>query len=198
MRTALLLSGGIDSIALAYWKRPDVAFTIDYGQAPAAAEIRAATEVCKALRIEHEVLRIDCSALGSGDLANAPALPIAPVSEWWPFRNQLLVTLAGARAISVGVTRLLLGTVASDRVHADGSPKFVQALSALMSIQEGGLVVEAPAIQLSSAEVVRISGVPFGLLAWAHSCHVADLACGRCRGCAKHFTVTRELGLDPY
>lgn len=40
-KTAILLSGGMDSIALAYWKRPEIAITIDYGQKPAAAEVVA-------------------------------------------------------------------------------------------------------------------------------------------------------------
>ena len=31
MTTGLLLSGGIDSSALAFWKRPQVCFTVDYG-----------------------------------------------------------------------------------------------------------------------------------------------------------------------
>jgi 7-cyano-7-deazaguanine synthase len=196
--SAVLLSGGVDSIAIAFWKRPEVVFTLDYGQAPANAEIHAAEQVCSELGIRHEILRIDCSSLGSGDLANSPALSIAPVPEWWPFRNQLLVTLAAARAVACGVERLLLGTVVTDRAHADGSPLFVSALSSLMNMQEGGIVVEAPAIELSSAELVRTSDVPVGLLAWAHSCHVGNLACGRCRGCAKHFTTMRELGFDPY
>jgi 7-cyano-7-deazaguanine synthase len=198
VRTGLLLSGGIDSIALAYWKRPAVAITIDYGQAPAAAEIQAATQVCEALDIEHDVLRVDCSSLGSGDLANTPSLPMAPVPEWWPFRNQLLVTIAAAHALRSDVRHLLLGTVAPDRAHADGTPLFVEALSALLAMQEGEITLEAPAIAMSSADLVRASGIPFGLLAWAHSCHVGTLACGRCRGCAKHFTTTRELDLGPY
>lgn len=198
MAVGVLLSGGVDSIALTFWKRPDIAFTIDYGQAPADAELQAAAEVCRELRIEHEVLRIDCSSLGSGDLANAPALAMAPVPEWWPFRNQLLITIAGARAVARDVGRLLLGTVVTDRVHADGGPAFLAALSSLMEMQEGGIRVEAPALDLSSAALVRESGVPPGLLAWAHSCHVGNLACGRCRGCAKHFTTMRELGRDPY
>jgi 7-cyano-7-deazaguanine synthase len=49
MAKAILLSGGIDSIALAYWQRPDIAITIDYGQAPAQAEINASTAVASAL-----------------------------------------------------------------------------------------------------------------------------------------------------
>ena len=30
MSAALLLSGGMDSIALAYWRKPSIAITIDY------------------------------------------------------------------------------------------------------------------------------------------------------------------------
>lgn len=39
MKTGLLLSGGMDSLTLAWWKRPDIAFTLNYGQLAAQAEI---------------------------------------------------------------------------------------------------------------------------------------------------------------
>lgn len=39
---ALLLSGGMDSISVAFWKRPEIAISIDYGQRAAEAEITAA------------------------------------------------------------------------------------------------------------------------------------------------------------
>ena len=93
---ALLLSGGMDSIALAFWKRPEIAITIDYGQRAAEAEVTAARQVARELGIQHEVIAIDCTAIGSGDMAGSIALEIAPVPEWWPFRNQLLVTLYAA------------------------------------------------------------------------------------------------------
>ncbi len=125
-------------------------------------------------------------------------MPLAPIPEWWPYRNQLLVTVSAARALSLGVQRLMLGAVRTDGNHADGTPEFVRRLSAVLEAQEGAMCVEAPAIGMSSAELVRVSGVPSEILAWAHSCHTSDLACGRCRGCAKHFQVTKELGLEPY
>jgi len=196
--TALLLSGGMDSIALAFWKRPDLAITVNYGQRPALAEIEAASAVTQALGIEHAVLAIDCSCIGSGDLSVRPNLAIAPASEWWPFRNQLLVTFGGAYALANGLTSIMLGCVATDRVHVDGTPQFVQAMSALMEMQEGGIRVTAPAMDLDSAELIRRSGIPVDVLGWAHSCHVSDFACGRCRGCAKHFETTRQLGIGPY
>lgn len=50
-KKAILLSGGMDSIALAYWLRPEVAITLDYGQKAAEAEIAAAARVAQLLRI---------------------------------------------------------------------------------------------------------------------------------------------------
>src|ERR1044072_9868340 len=121
MSVGILLSGGMDSAALACWKKPQVAFTINYGQVCAEAEIHAATKICEELNISHEIISIDCSSLGSGDLAGISPDPIAPVPEWWRFRNQLLLTLPSMRAIKLCVNTLLFGSVNSDFIHADGS-----------------------------------------------------------------------------
>lgn len=195
MKTALLLSGGMDSLALAYWKRPDMAITIDYGQKAAAAEKLAAGEVCRELGIAHEVVTVDCSSLGSGDMAHAAPNANATTSDWWPYRNQLLVTLASMRAIARGVNILLVGTVRSDgESHRDGTARFVEMMDGLMRYQEGRLEISAPAINMSTAELVRTAKVPPGLLAWSHSCHKADIACGECRGCYKYLATYAELG----
>jgi 7-cyano-7-deazaguanine synthase len=196
-REALLLSGGLDSTALAFWRRPAVAITVDYGQVCAEAEVRASKQVCGALDLAHEVVRADCSSLGSGDLSSGGALELAPAPEWWPFRNQLIVTLAAIRALEVGATELLIATVNDDGFHADGSKEFVDALSALLALQEGNLSLQAPAVQITSAELMLRSGVPASLLGWTHSCHTHNYACGRCRGCHKHATVLKKAGFLP-
>lgn len=108
----------------------------------------------------------------------------------------MLVTLVAMNAITFGVTHLWLGTVKSDGFHRDGSPEFMAAISHLLSLQEGAMVVEAPAIELSTAELVRKSDIPASLLAWAHSCHKSDVACGDCRGCNKYIEVFQEVGYD--
>lgn len=190
---AVLLSGGMDSIALAWWRRPEFALTIDYGQVAAGAEIAAAGQVAREIGMRHEVVRADCSSLGSGDMAGTQPAGAAPTSEWWPFRNQLLVTLGGMRAIALGIGELMIGSVASDCTHADGRREFFDAADALMRGQEGGIRVTAPALGMTTLELVRKSEVPASVLAWAHSCHVGDLACGTCRGCVKHFEVTEAL-----
>jgi len=198
MSTALLLSGGMDSIAIAHWRRPEIAITIDYGQRAARGEIRASEAVAELLGIEHHIIRADLSALGSGDMVGSAALGVAPVSEWWPFRNQMLVTLAAMKCAALGTKQLLIGTLKTDDRHADGRPEFVEGLNALLRLQECEMALEAPAIGLTAVELIRKSAIPMETLAWAHSCHVGEFACGLCRGCRKHYETLRDLGEAPY
>lgn len=57
----------------------------------------------KNLGIRHEIITVACGSLGSGDMAQSAPHPAAPTSEWWPYRNQLLLTVAGMRAIARSV-----------------------------------------------------------------------------------------------
>ncbi|MEX5570401.1 7-cyano-7-deazaguanine synthase [Pseudomonas syringae] len=198
MKRALLLSGGMDSLAVAWWLRPEIGITLNYGQLAAQAEICSSKAICEQLQIEHHVIFIDCSSVGSGDMAGGKADVHAPASDWWPYRNQMLVTLAAMKAISLGVTKLYLGTVKSDGSHRDGTSEFISALNQLMVIQEGEMAVEAPAIELSTIELLRTADVPSSILAWAHSCHKSSVPCGNCRGCNKYFEVWHEMehGMD--
>lgn len=186
----------MDSLAIAWWKRPQLAITIDYGQKAAEAEILASKTICGQLGIEHSIIQVDCSSLGSGDMANTSPDSVAPTTDWWPYRNQLLVTLAAMCAISKGVGTLLIGTVSSDESHLDGTLDFIKRMDDLVSYQEGGLRIEAPAIGVSTPELIRMSGVPSEFLAWAHSCHKANIACGNCRGCNKYMSTYEDLGQE--
>lgn len=191
---ALLFSGGIDSTAIAVWQRPDLLVSVDYGQAPAGGELRAATAIAERLALHHEIIRIDCRQLGQGHLAGRDASALGAAPEWWPYRNQLLVTVCAMRFVSDGLKQVLIGTVAGDEVHHDGRPAFVDALNTLLNLQEGGVNLLAPAIGLSSETLLeRVPGVA-ELLPWTFSCHVSDQACGQCRGCAKHRMVLAKAG----
>src|SRR5688500_6256259 len=89
---AVLLSGGLESTAIAYWLKPDVAITIDYGQPCAAGEIQAAKNICKSLSIAHDILQLS-------PYVNIPIRNRLGdhMSVWWPYRNQLLITLAAIK-----------------------------------------------------------------------------------------------------
>lgn len=190
MKRAVLLSGGMDSTCIAYWKRPEFAITINYGQRPAAGEIRAASAVCEALGIEHIVVTAGIAELGSGDMAGVSPSEHAPATEWWPYRNQFLITVAAMKCHQLGATELMIGAVRTDGFHVDSTDEFYQELNKLFLMQEGELAIRTPAIELSASELIARSGTPEEILAWSHSCHIHDVACGFCRGCQKHFETT--------
>jgi 7-cyano-7-deazaguanine synthase len=194
MSRVLLLSGGMDSAALAYQLRPELSVTIDYGQLCAGAEIAAASQICQELELEHLAVDLRCSDFGSGDLAGKAASAFARVSDWWPFRNQFLITVGAMIAVDRGYRELLFGSVRTDRQHGDGSPEFFSTLNTLLRCQEGEIFVRTPALEWDTVELVKESGIPIDVLAWSHSCHTSDFACGECRGCHKHIEVLTRLG----
>lgn len=193
MSSAILLSGGIDSTALAYWKKPAFGIHISYGQLAAMSELIASREIAKSIGMELIEINVDCSSLGSGDLTRQPNLNIAPVSEWWPYRNQLLITLASMKAVALGNKHLMIGSVRTDNRHLDGTQQFIKLINKLVIYQEGKLKIIAPAINLSSSELVVKSGVPKSILGWTHSCHTSDIPCGQCNGCSKHIETKSLL-----
>lgn len=194
--TGILLSGGMDSISLAYWKKPKYAFTINYGQKPAKAEIAAAAQVSKLLDMEHYIIDIDCSSLGSGDMNGQAPLDIAPISEWWPYRNQLLITLACMKGVALNMNELFVGSVLSDGAHADGTKLFYENASTLIKLQEGNIAVSVPAIEMNTIDLIKKSEIPLSTLLWAHSCHTSNEPCMHCNGCKKYLFTLQQLGVD--
>lgn len=181
----LLFSGGLDSTALAWKLRPEVCLTIDYGQRPARGEIAAASSLAEEMGLRHEIVRVDLATLGSGQLAGRAPSGLAVAPEWWPFRNQMLITLAGMRFAVEGATEIIIGAISSD-VHADGRAPFLRAIDRAMRLQEGCIRVSAPARGMSAHKLLIESGLPFELLGATFSCHLMEYPCGQCRGCEKH------------
>ena len=181
---ALLLSGGIESTAIAYWRRPEIAVTVDYGQLSAAGEIRAASAIASELKIEHLVITSDAYLSG-------PPPPRARGAHWWPYRNQLLVTLAAIALQSREASELWIGLVAED-VYKDCTAEFMRAMTDLVLLQEQRLLVSAPGISLTTLELLLTSGIPSDLLGVCISCHFGEVPCGICAGCKKSRTVLAD------
>lgn len=193
---ALLFSGGLDSSALAWAHHPDLCVTVDYGQRAAAGERIASAALCREMGLVHEILRADLTAVGSGCMSGRTAVKGARAPEFWPYRNQMLITLAAMALLPRGLKALMIGIVATD-LHADGSPAFLRTIDSLLRMQEGGIRVLAPAVSIGTAELLRSSQFPRDLLGLTFSCHVHQYACGQCGGCIKHREVVEEVYGQP-
>ena len=190
----LLLSGGLDSTSIAAWQRPEQCLGIDYGQRAAEAEKRAAEAVAADLDLPFTHIRVDAAAVGGG-LMSPASEAVGATPEWWPYRNQFLITVASGWAVVRGHAEVLVGTVAGDGDrHADGRQTFYDAMNAVLSVQEGAIVVTAPALGLTAADLITTSGIADATLGWTHSCHTGNLPCRTCPGCTKRSEVLLQAG----
>ncbi|UIJ97417.1 7-cyano-7-deazaguanine synthase [Rhizobium leguminosarum] len=151
----LLFSGGLDSTALAWSQRPDLCLTIDYGQMPAQGEIRAASGLSGLMGLRHEVLTVDLAHLGFGSLAGSETATVGSAPEWWPYRNQMLITLAAMKFVGQGLKEIMFGAVAT-AVHADAKNRS-SMLSARWSRYRKALCVS---LRLPSTATPSISSEP--------------------------------------
>ena len=188
----LLFSGGIDSAAIAWIEKPDALLFVDYGQLPAVGECRAARSLAAAMGLPLEERVAPLTAFGVGSLVGGPQRPGVP-PEFWPFRNQMLITLAAMAFTHCDHLEILIGTVASGAVHPDGTVSFIEAMSAVLGTQSRASV-RAPAIDMTGDELLARAELPDELLGWTFSCHTGEWACGRCRGCNKHNAVKEFRG----
>lgn len=185
-KTALLLSGGFDSTCVALLTKPSLAYFVDYGQLPSGGERRAARDIASRLNIELVELAIDLKPFGMGIMAGGSENQVSASPEWWPYRNQAIITIAAMDGVRRGVEELIIGTVHSDGSrHADGKPEFLALMDKMLRLQEGHLRISAPALSMTPKELVQRSGASERLLLRTFSCHSGNFHCGNCPGCKK-------------
>jgi 7-cyano-7-deazaguanine synthase len=182
----LLFSGGIESTCLAFMRKPAISLTIDYGQIVSRGEIAAAKNVANHFGFPHEILTIDLANFGSGQLAGRPAITQAAIPEFWPYRNQMLITLAAMRFAGLYDVQIAIGTVKGDSSHQDGTAEFIEKMNSVLAMQEGGTKLIAPAVKLDSIELMLASNIDVDALDMTFSCFSSEYPCGRCRGCIKN------------
>ena len=195
-RTVLLMSGGVDSSALAALHRPALCLNVNYGQAQADTERRASRWIAQSLGLDWAGVAVDLTATSAGLMSEAGTrLEVSPTPEWWPFRNQFLITIAAAWAVTHDFDAVAIGTLSTDGDrHADGTTEFLEAMRTILELQEGGVSLLAPAITMTAAELLKASPLSDALLSVTHSCHRSSIACGRCPGCVKRRDLLIECG----
>lgn len=188
----LLFSGGIDSTALAWGLRPEKLLFIDYGQVAARGELRAASAIANELGADLDVRTVPMQSLGGGTMVGREPLNVS-APEFWPYRNQALITFAAMAYAGQVLDTIIIGTVKGDgNRHLDGSAKFIKAMDTVLSVQNGPRL-EAPAINLTTESLVEQLGLPRSVLGWTFSCHTGEWACGSCAGCLKHEDVKNHI-----
>lgn len=184
MSKGILLSGGIESIILAYEINPSLAITINYGQESFKSELKASQYICERLSINHEIIVVDISKV---------LVKLDNSEEWIPFRNQFIITVASILCIQKKIKKLYIGSVLEDNKFKDGSQGFVERMNSLLSSQEGNIKLIAPYINISIFDLIKRIDIPLNLISIAHSCTKSNIPCGQCQSCCKYYEVFELL-----
>jgi len=202
----VLLSGGLDSattLAIARHQGFQThTLTFRYGQRH-AAELQAAAELARALgAVTHRVIDVDLQSVGGSALTSDLPVPKhrdekeigsgIPVT-YVPARNTIFLAYALAWCEVMGASDIFIGVNALDYSgYPDCRPEFIAAfermanLATRQGIEGGGMVIHAPLIHLTKADIIRRGlqlGVDYGL---THSCYDPapdGSACGACDAC---------------
>lgn len=209
MKCAVILSGGPDSVTVAYWAKSrgfDVhAVTFDYGQ-KAKIEISRAQEIAEALGVTHKV--IDLSRLseiyeGVTSLVDEDIEVTEEFSDpiIVPFRNGVFMAVTVAYAVGIGATHIFYGAHASDEpFYPDCRREFYEAFQEAARLgTETEMVIQSPFSDMPKSGIIRKAvelGVPLDRT-W--SCYLnGPVHCGRCESCNNRRNAFAEAGVqDP-
>ena len=224
MKTAVLLSGGIDSTTAlaqavdAYGAENVLALSVLYGQKH-KKELSCAEKIANyygVRRISFDVTPLFSYSHNSLMENSDKAVPKtsyaeqieetkgqSPVSTYVPFRNGIFLSAAAGMALSLDCERVVYGAHADDAAGAaypDCSPAFFDAMkTAVYEGTGGGITLEAPFIHMNKADIVAVGlrlHVPYELT-W--SCYEGgDKPCGLCGTCRDREAAFSANGtIDP-
>lgn len=207
--SAIIVSGGMDSITLLYdWKdRIAVGISFDYGSNHNAREIPFAKMHCERLGIKHVVIRLDFmhQYFKSSLLEGADAIPDGHYADEnmkstvVPFRNGIMLSIAIGLAESHGLKNVLIANHGGDHtIYPDCRPEFIKAIDE--AAQAGtyvGARVVAPYTDITKADIAR-RGKELGIdYSETWSCYKGgEVHCGTCGTCVERKEALAEAGIE--
>ena len=206
--SAIIVSGGMDSITLLYDMCPRIALGISfhYGSNHNDREIAFARMHCQRLGIPHIVIRLDFMAqyFKSSLLAGADAIPEGHYaadnmkSTVVPFRNGIMLSIAAGMAESRGLQYVMIANHGGDHtIYPDCRQEFIQSMSqATKSGTWPGIEILAPYTNITKGEIALI-GKRLGIdYAETWSCYKGlDKHCGKCGTCVERKEALAYAGM---
>lgn len=209
--SAIVVSGGMDSITLLYDKREDIALaiTFDYGSNHAAREIACAKLHTERLGIPHIIIPLAFvkDYFKSSLLEGADAIPEGHYADEnmkstvVPFRNGIMLAIACGIAESHGLHKVMIANHAGDHaIYPDCRAGFIDAMSEAM--RQGtyeGVTIEAPYTGITKGDIAVI-GKGLGLdYSETWSCYKGgEHHCGKCGTCVERKEALAYAGIDDH
>ncbi len=206
--SAIIVSGGMDSITLLYEQRERIALGIsfDYGSNHNAREIPFAELHCKRLGIKHITVKLDFmhQYFKSSLLDGADAIPEGHYADdnmkstVVPFRNGIMLSIAAGIAESQGLSNVFMANHGGDHtIYPDCRPEFVGAINEATRLGTyANVTVSAPYTNITKGDIAR-RGAALGIdYSETWSCYKGgDKHCGKCGTCVERREALAEAGV---
>ena len=212
-KVIVLLSGGVDSVTAFYVALREYsvvcALSFHYGAKHNAQELECARYHASRRGVRHEIISMNfMDRLFKSDLLQSGAgIPEGRYTQEnmkstvVPFRNGIMLSIAGGLAESLGATGLIIAAHSGDHsLYPDCQPAFMHAMN--RAIQAGtfeGVSILSPFLNLNKGEIVRL-GADLGVdYARTWSCYCGqELHCGKCGTCVERKEAFVQAGVcDP-
>lgn len=212
-KVVALVSGGMDSVAALYEAHRTCevvgALSFDYGSKHNHKEIPFAAFHCQRLGIPHRIIQLDfVGQLFKSDLLKSGGtIPDGHYEEQTmkqtvvPFRNGIMLAIAGGFAESIEAQALVIAAHAGDHaIYPDCREDFMKAMGDAIRLGTYAQVeILRPFIRATKAEIARRGhelGVDFSKT-W--SCYKgAAIHCGSCGTCVERREAFMQAGIpDP-
>jgi len=203
-KSIILLSGGLDSTVSAVIAKkktqPLFSLTLDYGQRAAKMEILAARKICRALKINHKVVKIpffkEFSNLVMIDPRKKVNIKKFSVLKdvWVPNRNGLFINIAACYTEYYGADLIVTGF---NREEAQEFPDNTLQFMALMNktLKYSTLTqvkVKSYVSDYDKKEIYKIGLKYNAPLKYIYSCYLGGKKmCGKCASCQR----LKKLGI---
>lgn len=209
----VLVSGGMDSVSALYDANATHqvigALSFDYGSKHNHKELPLAALHCRRLGVPHRVIHLDfvSELFKSNLLKSGGVIPDGHYEELTmkqtvvPFRNGIMLAIAGGFAESVEAQALVIAAHAGDHaIYPDCREDFMKAMAEAIKLGTYARIqVLRPFIRCTKAQIVR-RGDEFGVdFAQTWSCYKGGpIHCGTCGTCVERREAFILAGLpDP-
>ena len=207
--SAIIVSGGMDSITLLYDHKDEIALGIsfDYGSNHNAREIPFAKMHCERLGIKHITINLDFmhQYFKSSLLDGAEAIPEGHYADdnmkstVVPFRNGIMLAIAIGIAESNNLDQVFIANHGGDHtIYPDCRPEFINAIdAAATACTYNNVKVIAPYTKITKSDIARI-GKRLGIdYAETWSCYKGgEVHCGKCGTCVERKEALAEAGIE--
>ena len=202
MKVVVLLSGGIDSTVTLFFVRKKIVksnvypLVFNYGQLN-GREIECAKYQVKAAGVKRLEL-VDLR--GFGRLIGKVSLLTGGLeaTPYVPFRNLVLLSITCSYAEVIGAEKIYYGANLVDfEGFWDCRPGFVESVNKVVELSGKKIVIEAPLITYSKADVIKL-GIEFGVdFSKTRSCYEKkEKPCGKCLACQLREKAFKELRVE--